>query len=103
MNALIPAGSAGAVDITTPNDNAVGISFDTRGADYGTSPGHVTWDGSTCKIVGGEFLTCTPTDGKIRVYLHVPSDATVGGTVIVQAGQWDTGGKGVVTVYYPEA
>lgn len=100
-NTLIPAGSSGAVDISTPNNDPVGISVDPRGANFGNTADTVTWDGSTCQDIGGEFLTCTPTNGSIRIYLHIPSTATVGGTVIVQAGAWDTGGKGVVTVYYP--
>ncbi|WP_327129340.1 hypothetical protein [Streptomyces sp. NBC_01727] len=100
-NALIPAGSSGAIDITTPNDDAIGISTDPRGADFGNTRGDVTWDGSACEIEGGEFLVCTPNNGKVRIYLHIPTNARVGGTVVVQAGQWDTGGKGVVTVYYP--
>jgi hypothetical protein len=100
-NTLISAGSSGAVDISTPNNDPLQISFDPRGANFGMTPSAVTWDGSTCQVIGGEFLNCTPTNGSIRVYLHVPSTATVGGTVVVQAGAWDTGGKGVVTVYYP--
>lgn len=100
-NTLIPAGSSGPVDITTPDDSTIGISIDPRGADFGNTADEVTWDGSACHINGGEFLECTPTNHAIRIYLHIPSSATVGGTVIVEAGQWDTGGKGVVTVYYP--